>query len=197
MVNWPRREFARSVAYLPQAPSYDAEQTVGDVLRLGRAPYWRAFGLESDRDVRVVKEVSRRLSLDALLGRRMDELSGGQRQRVFLGRCLAQEPVAMLLDEPNTYLDLKHQVELFQLLRQLAAETGIAVLMASHDINLAAAFADRLIVLADGALVVEGHPAAVMNPELLEKVYGLPLRLVDNLGGAPAILPVTRIASDL
>src|SRR5213076_2350519 len=113
------------VAYLPQSPATEPGQTVLDALRLGRSPYWSAFGLESPRDEQVVRSVSKRLGLDDLLSRPMDELSGGQRQRVFVGRCLVQEPTALLLDEPNTFLDLRHQVELCQLLRQLSKEQSI------------------------------------------------------------------------
>src|SRR3954447_9051867 len=108
--HWSRRELARRGAYLPQAPTSDEGQTVLEVLRLGRAAYWTAFGIELARDTQVVEEVAATLNLVDLLSRRMDELSGGQRQRVFLGRCLVQEPAAMLLDEPSTFLDLRHQV---------------------------------------------------------------------------------------
>src|SRR5688572_29536040 len=101
IASWRRRDLARLVAYLPQSPSYEPEQRVAEALRLGRAPYWGAFGIESTRDAQVVGEVARLLALEDLLARRMDELSGGQRQRVFVGRCLVQEPRALLLDEPN------------------------------------------------------------------------------------------------
>ena len=119
---WSRRDLARRIAYLPQSPLFEPDQTVEESLRLGRAPYWGAFGLEAESDVKVVQQVSATLGLDSLLERRMDELSGGQRQRVFIGRCLAQQPAALLLDEPNTFLDLKHQVDLCRLLQNLAKE---------------------------------------------------------------------------
>src|SRR3954470_19803465 len=183
---WRRRDLARRVAYLPQSPAFEPDQTVADVLRLGRAPYWGAFGLESDRDVRVVREVARQLDLTDLMSRPLAELSGGQRQRVFLGRCLAQQPRAMLLDEPNTFLDLRHQVELSRLLKRLAAEQGIAILMASHDLNLAGAFADRLVLLDEGSVAATGAPGDVLNPELLRRVYGVPMQRVEQPGRAPA-----------
>jgi osmoprotectant transport system ATP-binding protein len=122
-------------------------------------------------------------------GRYPAELSGGQRQRVFLGRCLAQQPRAMLLDEPNTFLDLRHQVELSQLLKRLATEQGIAILMASHDLNLAGAFAGRLVLLEDGAVAASGPPGDVLNPELLQRVYGVPMQRIERAGRAPAVLP--------
>ena len=177
---WSRRQLARRVAYLPQSPVWEAEQTVRHTLRLGRSPYWGAFGLESDRDLAAVERVAQALSLQDLLDRRMDELSGGQRQRALIGRCLAQEPAALLLDEPTTFLDLRHQVDLSRLLRRLAKEQSIGVLMASHDLNLAGAFADRLIVLSEGKMVADGEPSTVLEPALLERVYGVPMRKVEE-----------------
>jgi iron complex transport system ATP-binding protein len=177
---WPRRELARCVAYLPQAPTYDPGQTVFDTLRLGRSPYLKMMGLESARDAEVVRQVADSLSLTELLNTPLEHLSGGQRQRVFIGRCLAQEPQALLLDEPATYLDLRHQFELCRLLRELARERKLAILMASHDLNLSAAFADRMILLSEGAIVAQGAPSAVMEPELLTKVYGLPMKRLDS-----------------
>ena len=187
---WSRRELARRVAYLPQSPTHDADHRVADVLRLGRTPYWSAFGLESPRDVEVVRRVARQLDIDDLMTRPMDELSGGQRQRVFIGRCLAQEPAAMLLDEPNTFLDLRYQVELFTLLRKLAKDQSIGVLVASHDLNLAAAHADRLILLDAGTVAALGDAHAVLEPELLSRVYGVRVERVDRDGKrAPFVVP--------
>ena len=191
LAGWRRRDLARLVAYLPQSPTFEPEQRVADVLRLGRAPYWRAFGIESPRDEAVVREVAALLHLDDLLDRRMDQLSGGQRQRAFVGRCLAQEPRALLLDEPNTFLDLRHQVELLQLLRRLARERGVGVLLASHDLNVAASLADRLVLLDGGTLAAAGTPAEVLDPTLLGRVYGLAMQRIDRgVGQSPAVLPV-------
>jgi iron complex transport system ATP-binding protein len=188
--DWRKRELARVVAYLPQTPAFEAEQTVHDVLRIGRAPYWGAFGVESPRDGQIVEDVARMLQLNDLLSRHVDQLSGGQRQRVFVGRCLVQEPRAMLLDEPGTFLDLRHQVELLQLLRKLTREHGVGVLLASHDLNIAASLADRLILLDDGTLAADGSPAEVLNPALLERVYGVAMDRIDRgPDRAPAVLP--------
>lgn len=185
---WTRRSLARLVAYLPQAPAFEPGQRVEEVLRLGRAPYWGAFGLETQHDAAAVSEVAEMLGLADLKNRRMDEISGGQRQRVFLGRCLAQEPRALLLDEPNTFLDLKHQVELCRVLKRLAAERSIGVVMASHDLNLAAAFADRLVLLDNGTVAADGPPGEVLEPGLLSRVFGVKLRRLDMPGGAPIIV---------
>jgi iron complex transport system ATP-binding protein len=187
---WTRRELARKIAYLPQNPSYEPAQTVAHVLRLGRAPYWSAFGIESPRDEKAVNDVAAMLELADLLARPMDELSGGQRQRVFVGRCLVQEPLAMLLDEPNTFLDLKHQVELSQLLRKLAREKSIGVLLASHDLNLAGSFADRLLLLREGQIIAQGSPQDVLREEVLSSTYGLPIERIDRgESKSPIVVP--------
>jgi len=186
---WRPRELARLVAYLPQSPASEPGQTVLDALRLGRVPFWGAMGLETAHDQRAILAAAATLELNDLLHRSMDELSGGQRQRVFLGRCLAQEPRAMLLDEPNTFLDLSHQVGLCKTLRELARSRGIGVLMASHDLNLAGAFADRIILLDRGAVAAAGNCDSVFRPEILERVYGVPLDRIERPGGAPVIVP--------
>src|SRR5215203_6066765 len=161
------RELARAVAYLPQSPAWGPGQTVDEVLRAGRTPYLGAFGVESERDARVVAETAALLGLDELMRRPMEELSGGQRQRAFVARALAQEPRAFLLDEPNTFLDLKHQAQLWELLRKLARERGLAILAASHDLNLSAAFADELMLLDEGRIVASGPPDAVLDANVL------------------------------
>jgi ABC-type cobalamin/Fe3+-siderophores transport system ATPase subunit len=189
IADWSHRQFARRVAYLAQSPNFEPGQTVLDVLRVGRAPYWGAFGLESAGDGGVVRDVSRRLGLDDLLHRPMDQLSGGQRQRVFIGRCLVQQPAVLLLDEPDTFLDLRHQVELGRLIRALARDQDIGVLWASHDLNQAAAFADRLVLLREGEVAAEGSATEVLRAELLSSVYGVALERIDRPGEAPIIIP--------
>jgi iron complex transport system ATP-binding protein len=188
---WRPRELARRAAYLPQSPTYDAEHRVIDVLRLGRTPFWSMFGIESPADAQIMRRLARDLALDNLLQRRIDELSGGQRQRAFIGRCLVQEPAVMLLDEPNTFLDLRHQVELFALLRSLATQRSIGVLVASHDLNLAAAYADRMVLLEEGRVAASGEARAVLDPQLLSRVYGVSVERVEREAGRlPAILPL-------
>jgi len=185
---WSRRELAKQIAYLPQTPTADPQSRVIDVLRLGRAAHWGAFGIESPQDATVLAEIAALLSLTDLLDRPLDTLSGGQRQRAFIGRCLAQEPKALLLDEPATHLDLKYQVELLQLLKRLATERQLGILMASHDLNLAGAFADELILLQEGAVVARGLAADVLSPKILERTYGLPM-VQTNHDGRIVVFP--------
>ncbi len=189
IATWSRRELARIVAYLAQSPMFDPEQTVLEALRLGRAPYWQLFGLESSRDMQIVYDIAATLKLTDLLHRRLHQLSGGQRQRVFVGRALVQEPRAILLDEPNTFLDLKHQVELIALLRKTAKEQNVGILMASHDLNLAAASADHLILLDRGIVVADGKPDDVLDPALIARVYDVPMERLTREGKAPVLIP--------
>lgn len=176
---WGRAELARLVAYLPQSPTFEPGDRVIDVLRLGRLPHGGVLGLDSAADDAVIESVAADLSLTDLLTRRVETLSGGQRQRVFLGRALAQGPKVLLLDEPATYLDVQHQVELHRLLRRLSKERGLAVLMASHDLNLAAAEADTAVVLKDGRVLACGATADVMTADTLTAAFGTPMRNVD------------------
>jgi iron complex transport system ATP-binding protein len=188
LMSWNRRELARRLAYLPQSPGFESGQRVVDVLRLGRSPYWSVFGIESFRDETIITSVAKQLELTDVLERPMDQLSGGQRQRVFVGRCLVQEPAALLLDEPNTYLDLKHQVELCLLLRQLANVQSIGVLMALHDLNLATAFADRVVLLSQGRVAASGG-VEVLDAGLLSSIYGLHMVNISSDKNRPVFMP--------
>ena len=185
---WSRKTLARRLAYLPQTPTHDPAQTVRDHLRLGRAPYLKILGLESEYDIKIIEKAAQLLELTDLLPRPIDHLSGGQRQRVFLARCLIQEPSVLLLDEPNTFLDLHHQVDLLKLLRRLAHDEQLAVILASHDINLTAAFADQLILLNNGSIAAAGTPYKVLWPETLAPIYKLQVIRLDAPSG-PVIFP--------
>jgi len=187
--SWRRRDLARVAAYLPQTATWEAAQTVADALRLGRAPYWGALGLESAEDEKVIRSVADSMELAPLLDRKMDELSGGQQQRVLVARCLIQQPQAMLLDEPDTFLDLKHKIDLCRLLRDLARAKGMGILMASHDLNLAAMFADEVILLSGGKIAAGGAPTDVLRPMILEKVYEIPMDRIDRENRAPILAP--------
>ena len=188
---WRLRDLAKVVAYLPQSPRHEPGQSVADVLRLGRAARWGAFGLESSADERVTLEVAKLLELEDVLDRPLEQMSGGQRQRVFIGRCLTQEPAALLLDEPNTFLDLKHQIELWRLLSDLSKNKGLAVMVASHELNIAGAFADKLVLLNNGQIAASGIPDAVLRPEILSPVYGVGIQRYGDAAN-PVVVPEMR-----
>jgi ABC-type cobalamin/Fe3+-siderophores transport system ATPase subunit len=153
-----------------------------EVLRLGRSPHQGLLGVERESDEQIIRQIADDLELTDLLDRSIDTLSGGQRQRVFLGRCLAQAPRAILLDEPATFLDLRHQVELYRLLRRLTESRGLAVIMASHDLNLAATHADRALVLKEGCVLASGAIDEVMTESIMSKAFDLDMKRVEVEG---------------
>ncbi len=170
---WGVKALAKRVAFLPQHPLWTPGQTVRDAIAMGRYPHLGVLGFESARDETVVRDAAMALGLEAETEREVETLSGGQRQRVFLARCLAQEPVALLLDEPDTFLDLKHAAAMAGTLRRLSRERNMMVLMACHNLHLAAAVAERVVLMDDGRVVAEGPPRAVITPENVGKVYGV------------------------
>ena len=182
--NWSRRELARMIGYLPQVPTYMPGDRVIDVVRIGRLPHLGMLSFETERDDAVVMDVIDALALSPVIDRPLETLSGGQRQRVFLARALAQQPRVLILDEPTTFLDLKHQVELYRLLTRIIRERGIAILMASHDLHLAAVHARRGVLFKDGAVIVQGDIKDVMTSEHLSDAFGLSITRHDDGNGA-------------
>ncbi len=166
-----RKTLARSMAYLPQTVTPLFDYTVEEVVRMGRYPHLEGFRGPGRRDVAVVQATLEATGLTRLRARPLSHLSGGEYKRVLLASVLAQEPRLLLLDEPTAALDLEHQVRLHRLLSRLAAK-GLALVSITHDLNLAALFFDRLLVLHDGQVVCEGPPEAVLNADLLDRVYG-------------------------
>jgi iron complex transport system ATP-binding protein len=188
---WTRAERARRLALVPQDPRVEFPYTVLEVVLMGRSPHLAAFALPGRRDLAVARAALARLEVADLEARRMDELSGGERQRVFLARALAQEPAVLLLDEPTTHLDLRHQTQLHDVARARCRQAGVGVLSVLHDLNLAAAYCDRLVLLAAGRVVREGRPADVLEPDTLERAFGTRVWVGRHATTqAPVVLPV-------
>jgi iron complex transport system ATP-binding protein len=184
------RTLARMAAYLPQSPTAIPGQTVAQAILLGRHACRGTLEFaDTAEDCRVLGEAARAIGVDQFFDRTLEQLSGGQRQRVFLARCLAQESPVLLLDEPATFLDLRHQVELYQLLRRLVREHRRTILMAAHDLNLAAMHADRMILLDGGKLVADGTPDELMTPETIGAAFGVRMRRIE-VDGRPHLVPV-------
>ena len=174
-----RREIARRVGVVPQAAVIPFEFTVREVVAMGRTPHIARLHGESEADRAAIEAALDRTSTSGLAERLMSELSGGEAQRVTIARALAQEPELLLLDEPTAFLDLNHQIEVFELLRRLNRDDGLTVVSVSHDLNLAALYCDRLILLRDGRIVDEGTPGAVLTVDRIAEVYGAEV-LVDE-----------------
>lgn len=169
--HWRKRDFARRVAFLPQILRLEFPFTAEQVVFMGRTPYGGGW-FESPADHEFVERAM--AATDTLDFRRRDirSLSGGERQRVILAAALAQQPETLLLDEPATFLDLKHQISIYRLCAELA-RSGLLVVSVTHDLNLALQFADRALVLDRGRIAADGAPAEILNPELIERVFGV------------------------
>lgn len=186
----PTRDVARRLGVLPQSPLVPEGITVADLVGRGRQPYQRWWRQWSAEDGRAVEEAMRLADVSALADRPVDTLSGGQRQRVWIAMTLAQDTDALLLDEPTTFLDLAHQVEVLDLLHRLRAQRGRTVVAVLHDLNQAARYADHLIAMRDGAVVAAGEPREILTADLVRDVFGLDCVVVPcPVSGAPLVVP--------
>lgn len=183
-----RRDVARAVAVARQGGELPEGFRVREIVWMGRSPHLGFFGGESARDRQVVDWAMDQVGLGRMGDESVSRLSGGEKQRVVLARALAQEPRFLLLDEPTTYLDLRHQVELVRHVRDQAA-AGLGVLVVLHDLNLAARSCDRLVVLAQTKVAAFGPPREVLTGELLRKVYGVEADTLIDSEGVTALLP--------
>ncbi len=187
---WTARERAQRVAVVPQEGMAAFDFTVMETVLMGRTPYLGLFGLEEPEDVRIAEEALRRTGMLGFAGRLLSHLSGGERQLVLVARALAQRARIMLLDEPTSWLDIRHRQEIYALLSRLNREEGLTILTTSHDINLAARWCPRMILLNEGQIRADGAPASVFDPAILSEVYGTPLRIVaDPDTGIPWAFP--------
>ena len=191
-----RRTVARRVAVVQQLAEAPATLTVEELTLLGRTPHLRLLERESTRDRAIAREAMRRAGCLALAARPLGTLSGGQRRRAFIARALAQETPLLLLDEPTANLDVQAQSEIGALLRELAL-TGVGVLVTLHDLTLAAAYCDRLVLLAGGRVVAAGTPHEVVTAEQVARVYGSGVTVITSpLDGRPVVVPAARHARE-
>ena len=190
----PTREVAKVLGLLPQAPVAPEGLTVADLVSRGRHPHQSWLRQWSRDDEAVVAEALAWTDMADLADRPVDALSGGQRQRAWISMALAQGTDLLLLDEPTTYLDLSHQIDVLELVGRLHAERGRTVVVVLHDLNLAARYAQRLVAMKDGALVASGTPDEVLTEALLADVFDLEARIVpDPVAGTPLVVPVRRL----
>jgi ABC-type cobalamin/Fe3+-siderophores transport system ATPase subunit len=189
----PSKQVARRLGLLPQSSTAPDAITVADLVARGRYPHQGLLRQWSRRDEAAVLAAMRTTGTDSLAGRAVDELSGGQRQRVWLAMVLAQETRIMLLDEPTTYLDIAHQIEVLDLCAELREQGGHTLVAVLHDLNHACRYATHLIAMKDGAVVAEGEPPAIVDAGLVERVFGLRCRVIaDPETGTPLVVPAAR-----
>ncbi|MCR2800720.1 MULTISPECIES: ABC transporter ATP-binding protein [unclassified Microbacterium] len=189
----PTREVARTLGLLPQSPVAPEGIAVADLVGRGRHPHQKLLARWSERDYAVVAQALHDTGTTELADRPVDELSGGQRQRVWIAMALAQETDVLLLDEPTTFLDVSHQIEVLDLLTDLNRNNGTTIVMVLHDINLAARYADHVFAVRSGQVVASGAPADVITADLIRDVFALEALVVpDPVSGSPLVLPRGR-----
>jgi iron complex transport system ATP-binding protein len=194
--HWNRKHLARRMAMVAQEAPLYFPFTVLELVLMGRYPHLGALEFEGDRDLAIVHRAMEQVEVGHLQDRMVTELSGGERQRALVARALSQEPVCLLMDEPTAFLDLRYQIQLFTLVSELVKQEDLGVLAISHDINLAAQFCDRLLLMDSGRIAFQGLPEEVVRPEHLERVYDCRL-LVDSspVSGKPRVTPLPPAAS--
>ncbi|WP_220189295.1 ABC transporter ATP-binding protein [Streptomyces phytophilus] len=191
----PARKVARTLGLLPQSSVAPDGITVGDLVARGRYPHQGLLRQWSREDERVVQESMAATGVGELADRYVDELSGGQRQRVWIAMALAQQTPLLLLDEPTTYLDIQHQIDVLDLCAELHETQGRTLVAVLHDLNHAARYATHLIAMRDGRVVAEGAPADIVDAELVERVFGLKCQVIaDPETGTPLVVPAARKA---
>ena len=188
---YSREELARAIAVVPQETTIELPFSVLEVVLMGRSPYLGKFGFEGAHDLAVAQRAMEQTEVHGLATREVHALSGGERQRVILARALAQEPRVLLLDEPTAFLDIKHQVAVYDLIRQLSREQGLAVVAILHDLNLAALYCDRLALLKAGRVFCQGTPDQVLTYANVKAVYETEVYIdLNDITGKVQILPL-------
>lgn len=184
------RMLAKKIGYIPQRMAQFFPETVFDVVLMGRKPYmgWTA----GETDIDTVISTLQLLNLEALAMADFNDLSGGQQQKVFIARALVQETGVLLLDEPTSNLDIRHQLEVMDTLRNLVRERALAAIVAIHDLNLANRYSDKVLLMKDGRIVAAGHPASVLTEDNIRRVYGV-RSIVNHDRTVPYIIPLSPI----
>ncbi|BFN15014.1 ABC transporter ATP-binding protein [Marinobacter sp. RI1] len=177
------RAFARIVGYLPQHPPGTDGLTVRELIALGRYPWRGPLGRYSDADYALIDQAIADTDLKPFEHRSVDTLSGGERQRAWIAMLLAQQTRCLLLDEPISALDVKHQVETLRLVQRLARQRELTVIVVLHDVDLASRFCDRLVALKAGQVVADGTPAEIMDSQILESIYSVPMGVMERAPG--------------
>ncbi|MFZ3571405.1 ABC transporter ATP-binding protein [Streptomyces sp. BH097] len=191
----PAKKVAKTLGLLPQSSTAPDGITVGDLVARGRYPHQGLLRQWSSEDERIVQESMGSTGVAELAERYVDELSGGQRQRVWIAMALAQQTPLLLLDEPTTYLDIQHQIDVLDLCAELHEEQGRTLVAVLHDLNHAARYATHLIALREGEVIAEGAPKDIVTAELVERLFGMKCQVIDDPEtGTPLVVPAARKA---
>jgi len=196
---FPRRELARRIAVVQQEPTFSFSFTALEIVLMGRHPHLAGLALESSRDIDLAREALERCGAGQLASRPIHELSSGERQRVVFARALTQQPRSLVLDEPASFLDIRHQVALYDIVREQVADRGCSVLTALHDLNLAAEYCDRIYLLREGRVEAHGSTETVFTYSNLRRVFDTDVYVDTNaLSGKILVVPLPgRVQSEL
>ena len=190
---YPTKDVARRLSLLPQSSTAPSDILVRELVARGRYPHQRLFSRWQADDERAVQAAMTATGVAELADKPVDTLSGGQRQRVWIAMVLAQETPLVLMDEPTTWLDIAHQIDLLELMRELNRDRGHTLVVVLHDLNHACRYATHLIAMRDGKVIASGVPKEIVTPQLIEAVYGLACVIIDDpVSGTPMIVPVGR-----
>jgi iron complex transport system ATP-binding protein len=193
LADWNRRALALAIGVVPQGET-EPLFSVREIVAMGRYPHLGPWQRERTKDVAAIERAMERCAVSELAGRWLSTLSGGERQRVRLARAMAQEPSVLVLDEPTSSLDVRHEMTTFALMRKFRDE-GATVVVATHNLNLAARYADELILLNNGRVAAQGSPHDVLSAQRIESVYEWPVSIVPHAGGAPQIVPCDGVVA--
>jgi iron complex transport system ATP-binding protein len=170
---YTRKNLAKIIGYVPQETEFSFAYPVSEVVLMGRYPHMKRFALYSEKDRRIMKEAMCRLDIEQYEDRNFAELSGGEKQRAVIAGALAQETQIIVLDEPTSALDLHHQISIYRILKDLQSEKKTTILIVTHDINLAAQFCQRILLMANGKIIKDGAPEDVLKFKLLQEIFGV------------------------
>lgn len=191
-----KKKLARNLAILPQDPSVPADLTVGELVQYGRFPYQQWFARNEKEDQQCVEWAMQQTQIEAFKDRLVTTLSGGERQRTWIAMALAQNPKVLLLDEPTTYLDIAHQLEVMQIIDSLTQKYKITIIMVLHDINQALQYANDLVVIKDQSVFAQGYPQTVLTAKLLENVFGVTADFFTNHLGNKVLIPISLVKTE-
>ncbi|MFT5880998.1 MAG: iron-chelate-transporting ATPase [Moritella sp.] len=195
LVKWSNKAFARQIAYLPQHLPATDMLSGRDLVSFGRYPWHGLLGRLSNTDEECIEKAMALTDTQIYRDRLVDTLSGGERQRVWLAMLLAQKTRYLLLDEPLSALDIAHQIEVLTLIRQLSQELNLGVIIVLHDINMAARFCDHIVALHSGKLLKHGTVDELLNAETLERIYGIPMEVMQHTVGYPVAMPCAKVCN--
>ena len=188
-----KKNLARNLAILPQDPSVPADLTVGELVQYGRFPYQQWFARNDKEDQQCVQWAMQQTKIEEFKDRFVTTLSGGERQRTWIAMALAQKPKVLLLDEPTTYLDIAHQLEVMQIIDSLTQKYNITIIMVLHDINQALQYANDLVVIKNQSVFAQGSPQKILSANLLEKVFGVTADFFTNRDGNKVLVPISLV----